>query len=104
MGDQMALQNAFLTLPNLVTVKTLPCNRFVNGNVFWGHRSVIRDSDVVAVHSNWISGKDSKRACMRKAGLWSLPPDYRVPSDGVKPKRQCIHHGLVSSGDAHVSE
>merc|ERR1712187_1081026 len=103
-GDKMALQNAFLSLPTLTNVKFLPCNRFVNGNVFWGHRNLIRDSEVVAVHSNWINGKDSKRACLRKAGLWALPPDFRIPNDGENARRQCKEHALVHLGNVRVRE
>jgi len=66
--QQFALMSAIKESKSL-KVGVAPGDIFVNGNVFWGHRTVIDTSRVASVHANWMAFA-SKRACFEAAGLW----------------------------------
>lgn len=55
-----------------VKVRAAPGQFFVNGNVFWGHRSLLSMDKVVSIHANWMES-GLKRKCLKAAGLWFGP-------------------------------
>jgi len=61
---QQAIQDA-----SWVNVQTGSCTQFVNGNVFWGHCELLKMSDVISVHANWMTST-MKVPCLKEAGLW----------------------------------
>jgi hypothetical protein len=54
----------------------LPCEKFVNGNVFWGKD--IATPHPVMVHANWIATSDVKMDCLRASNLWPVQEEGQV--------------------------
>jgi hypothetical protein len=69
--QQYSLVTAMATVPN-VNIGVAPGDIFVNGNVFWGHRDLLKEQKVVSVHANWMASH-LKRTCLDAASLWIDP-------------------------------
>jgi len=69
--QQYSLVNAMAMVPS-VKIGVAPGDVFVNGNVFWGHRELLKETKVVSVHANWMQST-LKRTCLDAAGLWIDP-------------------------------
>ncbi|CAK0836281.1 unnamed protein product [Prorocentrum cordatum] len=69
-GDyqQYSLVQALDQLPG-VRVGVAGSDWLTNGNVFWGHRELLKASDVISVHANWMTST-MKVPCLKEAGLW----------------------------------
>jgi len=66
--QQYSLVQALDQLPG-VRVGVAGSDRLTNGNVFWGHRELLKASDVISVHANWMTST-MKVPCLKEAGLW----------------------------------
>jgi len=66
--QQYSLVKALEQLPG-VRVGVAGSDRLTNGNVFWGHRELLKESDVISVHANWMNST-MKVPCLKDAGFW----------------------------------
>jgi len=66
--QQFSLVKAIEEVPG-IRIGVAPGDRFVNGNVFWGHRNLLKREDVISVHANWMQSP-LKVPCLKSAGLW----------------------------------
>ncbi|CAK0819458.1 unnamed protein product [Prorocentrum cordatum] len=66
--QQYSLVQALDQLPG-VRVGVAGSDRLTNGNVFWGHRELLKVSDVISVHANWMAST-MKVPCLKEAGFW----------------------------------
>jgi len=66
--QQYSLVQALDQLPG-VRVGVAGSDRLTNGNVFWGHRELLKESDVISVHANWMNST-MKVPCLKDAGFW----------------------------------
>lgn len=83
--QQYSLVQALDQLPG-VRVGVAGSDRLLNGNVFWGHRELLKVSDVISVHANWMTST-MKVPCLKEAGFWvdkSAPKrlTFKMPTPG----------------------
>ncbi|CEM28239.1 unnamed protein product [Vitrella brassicaformis CCMP3155] len=89
-GDQEGLNRAVKEMQRNFTVHVLPQKLFPSGRGFFGvarpHPSERLTPEerqqVVAVHANWIIGRERKKAQLEKYGLWLLSAE----EDSFSPK------------------
>lgn len=66
--QQYSMVEAIKAMPHL-SLAPVPCDRFVNGNVFWGHHALLAPRNVISVHANWMHSS-LKRICFERVHLW----------------------------------
>jgi len=82
--QQWSMVRAIQAMPSL-RIAPVPCNRFVNGNVFWGHNMVLDPDSVISVHANWMHSS-LKRTCLELARLWDLSGNHSEAGGATSPR------------------
>lgn len=52
-------------------------DKFVNGNLYWGHRGLLNPDEVISVHANWMPSS-IKKTCLQMAGFWYDDKDDKL--------------------------